>query len=54
MGYHDDGIVEVDQEFLQPCDSIQIQVVRRLVEKQDIRIAEKRLGKQDFYLLRPV
>ena len=41
MGYHDNGILEVDQEFLQPCDRIQIQMVGRLVEKQDVRITEQ-------------
>ena len=52
MGYNDDGIVKVDQEFLKPCDRIEIQVVGRLVEKQDIRVSEKCLCQKDFDLLR--
>ena len=51
MGNYDNGIVKVDQEFFQPCDRIQIQVVGRLVQKKDIRITEKCLCKKDFDLL---
>ena len=40
MGYHNNGILEVDQELLKPCDRVEIQMVRRLVEEQDIRISE--------------
>ena len=51
MGYHDNGILKVDQELLEPCDRIEIQVVGRLVEKQDVRVSEKCLGKKNFDLL---
>ena len=44
MRYYDDGIVKVNEKFLQPFDSIQVQMVGRLVQQQDIRISEKRLG----------
>ena len=50
MGYHDNGVFKVDQEFLQPFDGVQVQMVGRLVQKQDIRISEKRLRQQDFHL----
>ena len=40
MGNDDDRVVKVDQEFFQPCDCIQVQVVGGLVQKQDIRVAE--------------
>ena len=40
MGYHDDRIFKVDQKFFQPFDRIEIQVVGRLVEKKNVRIAE--------------
>ena len=40
MGYHDNGILKVDQELLKPCDRVEIQMVRRLVEEQNIRISE--------------
>ena len=52
MGYNDNGVVKVDQEFFQPCDRIQIQVVGRLVQKQDIRVSEQCLCKKNFDLLR--
>ena len=54
MGYHDYGIFKIDQELFEPCDRIQIQVVGRLVEKQDVRITEQCLCKQDFHLFRTV
>ena len=51
MGNCDHGVVKVDQEFFQPCDGVQIQMIGGLVQKQDIRIAEECFGKQDLYLL---
>ena len=51
MGYDDNGVLKVDQELLKPCDRIEIQVVGRLVEQQDIGISEKCSGKQNFDLL---
>ena len=50
MGYDNDCILEIDQEFLQPCNRIQIQVVCRLVEKKDIRISEEGSCKENLYL----
>ena len=52
MGYHDDRVLKVDEELLQPGDGVQIQVVGRLVQKQDVRVAEQGLGQKDLYLLR--
>ena len=40
MRNDDDRVVKVDQELFQPCDRIQVQMVGRLVQKQDIRVAE--------------
>ena len=40
MGYHDNGIFKVNQKLFQPCNGVQIQVVGRLVQKQDVRISE--------------
>ena len=51
MGYNDDGIVKVDQEFLEPFDRREIQVVGRLIEEQDVRVSKKCLSKKDFDLL---
>ena len=50
MGYHDHRIFKVDQKFFQPFDRTEIQVVGRLVEKKDVRIAEQGSCKQDFDL----
>ena len=50
MGDHDDRILKVDQEVLQPCDGVQIQMVGGLVQKQYVRIAEQRLGQQHLHL----
>ena len=51
MGNNNNGIVKVDQEFFQPCDCIQIQVVGRLIQKKNIRITKKCLCKKDFDFL---
>ena len=51
MGYNDDGIVKVDQEFFQPFNSRKIQMVGRLIQKKDIRISEKSLCKKNLDLL---
>ena len=50
MGYYDNGILEIDQEILQPCDRIQIQMVGRLVEQQNVGVTEQCFGSQDFHL----
>ena len=52
MRHYDHGIVKVDQKFFQPSDSIQIQMVRRLIQKQDVRVAKQCLGKKNFYFIR--
>ena len=52
MGYDDNGILEIDEEFLQPGDRVQIQVVGGLVQQQDVGISEQGSGKQDLDLLR--
>ena len=52
MGYDDNGILKIDQEFFQPGDGIQVQVVGWLVQKQNIRISKQCLCQQDFYSLR--
>ena len=51
VGDHDDGVREIDQELLQPGDGVQIQVVRGLVEQQDVGISEQGLGQQHLDLL---
>ena len=41
VGYDDNGVLEIDQEFLEPVDRVEVEMVRRLVEQQDVRIAEQ-------------
>ena len=50
MGYNDDSVVKVDQEFFEPFNSRQIKVVGRLIQKKNVRIAEQSLCQQDLYL----
>ena len=50
MGDNDDGADVVHQEILQPADGGDVQVVGRLVEQDDVRLAEQRLREQDFDL----
>ena len=51
MGYHDHRVLKIDQELLQPGDGVQIQMVGRLVEQQDVRVAKQSLGQQHLHLL---
>ena len=51
MADYDNGIVKIDQEFFQPGNGIQIQVVGRLIQKKDIRIAKQCLCQKYFHLL---
>ena len=43
-------ILEINKEFLEPCNSIHIQVVCRLIEQQYIRITEERFCKEHLDL----
>ena len=51
MGDDNDRVFKVEQEILQPLYGSEIQVVGRLVEQQDIRIAKERLSKQHLHLI---
>lgn len=51
VGYDQDDIFVACQEVFQPGDRIDIQVVGRLIQDQDIRISESRLCQQDPDLL---
>ena len=51
MADYNDRIFKVNEEILEPLNGNQIQVVCRLVEKQDIRISEKGLRKKHLYFL---
>ena len=41
----------IREEILKPADRVDIEVVRRLIEQDDIRIAEERLREQNLDLL---
>ena len=53
MGYDNDCLRIAFQITFQPLDCRDIQVVRRLVKKQDIRLAEKQLDECNLRLLPP-
>ena len=51
MRYDDNSIVKVDQELLKPVDRLKVEMVRRLVEQQNVRIAEQCARKKYLDLL---
>ena len=51
MGDYDHRVFKADQEFLQPGDGVQIQVVGRLIQKQYVRVAEQGFCQEDFDLV---
>ncbi|MPM71073.1 hypothetical protein SDC9_118036 [bioreactor metagenome] len=51
MGNNDDGIFKSVQEVLKPLNSLNIQMVSRLVKEQNVRIAEQSLSQQYAHLL---
>ena len=50
VGDDDDGAHIVHQKILQPADGSDVQMVGRLVEQDDVRLAEQRLREQDLDL----
>ena len=50
MRYNDNRILKIRQEVFQPVNGINIQVVRRLIEQQDVRIAKQRLCEEYAHL----
>ena len=50
----DDDVGEIDEELLQPCNGVKVQMVRRLVEKKDVGAAEQGSCQKDLDLLRTV
>ena len=51
VAYDDNGVVKVDQKLFKPDDGIEIQMVRRLVKKQNVGVAEQSLRKQHLNLV---
>ena len=54
MRYNEDSSEIVGKEILQPAYSVDVEMVGRLVQHNDIRVAEKRLRKQylDLFVTR--
>ena len=50
MGNHQYGAWIFDEEFLQPVAGVYVQVIRRLIEDQDIRLIQKALGEAQAIL----
>ena len=50
MRHDEHRAVVIHQEILQPDDARKVEIVRRLVEQDDVRVAEERLRQQDFHL----
>ena len=50
MGYHDNSIIKIDQEFFKPLNRGKIQMVGRLIQQQNVRISEKCLCKKNLDL----
>lgn len=47
MGNNDDGVFKIHQIIFQPPHRADVEVVRRLVEEQDVGISEQCLREQD-------
>ncbi|MNY83281.1 hypothetical protein D3C86_2259480 [compost metagenome] len=47
MADHDDSAFVTGQEIFQPTNRFNVQMVGRLIEEQNVRIAEQCLCKQD-------
>jgi len=50
VGHEDDGERVGVQVFLEPVARFEIEMVRRLVEQQQVRLAEQQLGERDAHL----
>ena len=50
MAHHKDQALAVHQEILQPLDGLNVQMVGGLVQQDDVRLAEQRLGQQHLHL----
>ena len=47
MGHEHDGLVEFEQEFLQPEDGVDVQVVGGLVQQEEIGLVREGPGQKD-------
>ena len=51
MGDDDYCVLEAGEKAIQPGDGLQVELVGRLVQKQDIRVTEQGLGQQHPHLI---
>ena len=47
MGYEEYGAAELKEKFLKPADRFDIEMVRGLIEKQEVRLVHERPRKKD-------
>ena len=50
MGDEDDGVRILDEKLLEPVARLEVEVVGRLVEQEDVRPAQQQLGQRDAHL----
>ena len=50
MAHHKDQALAIHQEILKPLDGLNVQMVGGLVQQDDVRLAEQRLGQQHLHL----
>ena len=50
MGNHDDGVRKVEQKLFQPMDGVDVKVVGRLVEQQNVGLCKQRLREEYLHL----
>ena len=51
MADHEDRILEIGEIIFEPCDSLEVEVIGRLVEQQIVGVAEESLGEEYADLL---
>ena len=52
MRHHDDGLLKRQQEVFEPGNRLDVEMVGRFVEQQNVGISKQRLRQQDFHLFR--
>ena len=51
VGYHEDGLIATVQIALQPLNHLQVEVVGRLIEHQEVGLVNQHIGKRHTLLL---
>ena len=47
MRHEDDGAAVAEQELFEPGDGLDVEVIRRLIEQQDVGLSHERPRQQD-------